>query len=146
MLLIFSASGDSSSFQHSSRIIEPLLLWLFPGINAQTTYSVIMAVRKCAHLTEYAILVTLLWRALSSGIRGRRWEWRPAWQALLVVVLYAASDEFHQKFVPTREASVLDVAIDTLGAVAGLILIRSVHYLQCKGWKRDKSSTSAVAN
>jgi len=36
---------------------------------------------------------------------------------------YAASDEFHQLFVPSREASVLDVLIDTAGAVFALLLI-----------------------
>jgi VanZ family protein len=65
--------------------------------------------RKGAHLTEYAILGGLLFRAL-----GR------VWPALLVGALYAVSDEIHQHFVRGRHASPLDVALDTAGIAVGL--------------------------
>jgi VanZ family protein len=42
---------------------------------------------------------------------------RWAFSSLLGVVLYAASDEFHQSFVPERTASLVDVGIDTLGGI-----------------------------
>jgi VanZ family protein len=48
---------------------------------------------------------------------------RLGWRCLAIVALYAASDEFHQRFVPTREASVVDVFIDTSGAALALIFI-----------------------
>ena len=38
-------------------------------------------------------------------------------------MLYATSDEFHQLFVASRQARVLDVLIDTSGAALGLLLI-----------------------
>ncbi|MGD0615630.1 MAG: VanZ family protein, partial [Verrucomicrobiota bacterium] len=81
-----------------------------------------------AHLTEYAILAVLLVRALRKLGEGdpRRWSWRQAWWTVLLVALYAASDEFHQIFVPTREASVRDVMIDTIGGIAGLLLFWAV--------------------
>src|SRR5262249_10209679 len=125
MGVIYCASSDTMSFQHSSRIIGPLLRWLFPGLSDQAVRSGVMAIRKCAHLTEYAILALLLWRALRKPVRRdpRGWTWPHVWQALLLVVLYAASDEFHQLFVPSRQASVLDVAIDTSGAVLGLVFL-----------------------
>jgi len=47
--------------------------------------------------------------------------------ALGVVFLYAISDEVHQAFVPTRQASTADVLIDTLGGGAGLVLIWVTH-------------------
>ena len=42
---------------------------------------------------------------------------------LALVMLYAASDEFHQRFVPSRDASAVDVMIDTGGAVLALFLV-----------------------
>lgn len=120
MVLIYSASGDRKSSQRSSRLIEPLLRWLFPDLTEDTVWLVVLLVRKCAHLTEFAILALLVWRALR--VRGERaWSWRLARNAWLLAVLYAASDELHQWFVPDRQASGWDVVIDATGAAAGLI-------------------------
>jgi VanZ family protein len=67
--------------------------------------------RKGAHLTEYAVLGGLLYRAL-----GRE----PL--ALAVGIAYAATDELHQYFVPGRHASPVDVAIDAVGVAAGMLV------------------------
>jgi VanZ family protein len=67
--------------------------------------------RKGAHLTEYAVLGGLLYRAL-----GRE----PL--ALAVGIAYAATDELHQYFVRGRHASPVDVAIDAVGVAAGMLL------------------------
>lgn len=125
MLIIFSASSDSGSFRHSSRIIAPMLHWLFPHIADSTVHAVVFAVRKLAHVTEYAILGLLLWRAIRKpgAANLRPWSWSQAGFALLSVALYATSDEFHQAFVPTREASVWDVLIDTFGGAFGLLFL-----------------------
>jgi VanZ family protein len=125
MAVIFSASSDSGSFQHSSRIIEPLVRWLIPNISDAAVHSIIVVVRKAAHVTEYAILALLVWRVLRRPPLnpGEPWRWSHAGLALLIVILYAASDEFHQWFVPSREASVVDVAIDAIGAVLALLLV-----------------------
>ena len=124
MCVIFSASGDRASFQHSSHIIGPIFLWLFPNASPHTVHAVVFFIRKCAHLTEYAILAILLLRALQVTNAGQHlWHARHARIALLIVALYAATDEFHQSFVPTREASVWDVLIDTTGAALALCII-----------------------
>ena len=67
--------------------------------------------RKGAHLTEYAVLGGLLYRAL-----GRE----PL--ALAVGIAYAATDELHQYFVRGRHASPVDVAIDAVGVAAGMLV------------------------
>ena len=69
--------------------------------------------RKGAHITEYAILALLLVRAV-----GREAP------ALALGVLYAASDELHQSFVRGRHASPVDVAIDAVGLLVGVIAWR----------------------
>jgi VanZ family protein len=66
--------------------------------------------RKCAHMTEYAVLAALLYRALDREL-----------PALLATLAYAATDEVHQHFVSGRHASAVDVAIDAVGATIGLL-------------------------
>ena len=67
--------------------------------------------RKGAHLTEYAVLGGLLYRAL-----GRE----PL--ALAMGIAYAATDELHQYFVRGRHASPVDVAIDAVGVAIGMLV------------------------
>ena len=125
MAVIFTASSDAHSYEHSSRIIAPLLHWLFPHISDNTVDWTVFIARKCAHLAEYAVLALLLWRALRrpQKDRPRPWNWLEAGMALLIVAIYAATDEFHQMFVPTRTPTVHDVVIDTLGGAAGLFVL-----------------------
>ncbi len=122
MAVIFSASGDTKSAQRSSRLIEPFIRWLFPDIPPENIWPIVLFVRKCAHLTEYAVLALLLWRAFRS-VSGQTtgWSWRVAGYAWLGVVLYAITDEVHQCFVPTRMGSPWDVLLDSAGGAAGLL-------------------------
>ncbi len=125
MALIFSASADSHSYQHSSTLFEPLLHWLFPKMPESQVAAIHHIFRKCAHLTEYAILALLLWRAIRQPQKNnpRPWLWPEAGLALSLVFLYAATDEFHQIFVPTRTPLVSDVLIDTSGGALALLLV-----------------------
>ena len=92
---------------------------------------IVFFIRKCAHATEYAILALLLWRAIRKPVRNdpRPWHWGQALGVVLLVLLYAASDEFHQRFVPGRDASIRDVMIDTSGGILGLLVLWAFHYL-----------------
>lgn len=130
MGLIFSGSGDTHSFNRSSRIIAPLVRWLFPHIFEDHLELIVLGARKCAHLTEYAVLAILFWRARRKPVKRdpRPWSWRLAGAAILFVALYAATDEWHQSFVPNREGCVRDVLIDTTGAALGMVLLWG-------GWK-----------
>ena len=72
-----------------------------------------------AHTTEYAVLAFLLVRYLRVAwpARGAALACLAAW---LLAVAYGASDEFHQSFVPNRDASPFDWGFDSLGAALGL--------------------------
>lgn len=74
--------------------------------------SVEFPIRKLAHASEYTLLGFLLMGALS-GKKSR---------ALLIGVLYAASDEFHQLFVPGRSGQITDVMIDSGGVILGIFI------------------------
>ena len=86
------------------------------------------ALRKCAHMTEYAILAVLLLRAT------RSYGW-----AFALAVAYAATDEFHQTFVRGRHGTPVDVAIDAVGALIGLTLWRT----KLEAWSTEKSPTAS---
>ena len=82
-------------------------------------------VRKAAHMSEYAILAILL------GLTIREYKKEP-WLllALTATAAYAATDEFHQLFVPGRSGQLKDVLIDTAGGALGLGLLALILYLQ----------------
>jgi VanZ family protein len=72
--------------------------------------------RKGAHITEYAILGALLFRAV-----------RREPPALLLGIAYAGTDELHQHFVHGRHPSPFDVAFDACGIALGLLVALSVQ-------------------
>jgi VanZ family protein len=72
--------------------------------------------RKCAHVTEYAILALLLYRAFGREL-----------PAFLAGFAYAVSDEIHQAFVSGRHASPFDVSMDAAGLALGLLLLHAAR-------------------
>jgi VanZ family protein len=72
--------------------------------------------RKCAHASEYAVLVLLLFRALGREL-----------PAFLIGLAYAVTDELHQQFVRGRHASPFDVSIDAAGLALGLLLLHATR-------------------
>ena len=92
-------------------------------------------VRKAAHMTEFGILSILFYLWLG----GR--QFRPVNRALLSVflaVLYAASDEIHQRFVPGRAGTLGDVMIDSIGALLGVVILIGVKQCISFLWNRRR--------
>jgi len=121
MLLIFVGSSDVLSAEHTSRFIVPFLRWLDPHISYATIAAVHLVIRKLGHVTEYAILAALLWRAL----RGTFLTFSltiVAFGTFLITAAFAASDEFHQSFVMSRTASPHDVLIDCVGVACAILV------------------------
>ncbi len=73
---------------------------------------------KALHVLEYLLLALLLALSVGSSLPPRLRRWAPL-IALAVAVVYAATDEFHQSFVPGRDANVLDYVADLVGATLG---------------------------
>ena len=120
--VIFAGSTSVMSAEHTSRYVVPFLLWLKPGISPKAIWTILVVARKCAHVTEYAVLALLLWRALRS-IRILHAKSLMVFGAVLLgCALFAASDEFHQTFVKSRTPSVRDVVLDISGALFGLLI------------------------
>lgn len=74
-------------------------------------------VRKAAHMTEYGILCISVLFAYYKGSRFLK----PAlfWKAAAISAAYAATDEFHQLFIPGRGGRITDVLIDGTGSLMG---------------------------
>jgi VanZ family protein len=123
LLFISYASSDSFSAGNTSRIIGPLVLWLFPDASPERLAMVHFIIRKLAHFTEYAILGFLAARAFRTSTQ-------PAIQghwfliSLALIVIYALLDEYHQSFVPSRTPSLFDSLIDMAGGLTALLLVR----------------------
>jgi VanZ family protein len=111
---------------NTSRVIIPILHWIFPHASGQALQQMHFLIRKSAHFTEYFILSLLILRGIRAGRKEARLVW--ATVTLLAVACYASLDEFHQRFVPGRTAAVSDVVLDTTGGAfaqlaAGLVLL-----------------------
>lgn len=70
-------------------------------------------VKKTAHVIEYGIFATLVYRAL---INSNVNKIKSMWLSVLIAFLYGLTDEFHQSFTPGRGPKFTDVLIDTFGA------------------------------
>jgi len=106
----------------------PLILWMlvifsfssFPTTKTSQIYWQDFVVKKLAHITEYAILTILLYRALINSNVNKK---KAAILSIILAVLYGASDEFHQSFTPGREPRIRDVLFDAFGSIL------SVYYI-----------------
>ena len=85
-----------------------------------------------AHIVEYSFLGFLLARALWRHSLFWRNSGKVMAAVLLICIAYAASDEFHQRFVPGRDSSVYDAIADAIGAAIGACI-----------WIRKQKKTDA---
>lgn len=139
MIVIFSFSAkvaeDSEEMSRSvgmligKAVIKEYKEW--PGKRqAAFAAKIDYPVRKAAHASEYALLGILL----TGAIMDIRKPWkRQLLACFLIGAAYAASDEFHQLFVPGRSGQIRDVMIDSAGVAAGIILAcLAIRAFQCR--------------
>lgn len=74
-------------------------------------------IRKAAHFFAYLLLGVLVTNALDKTriISHKSLIW-----ALIICIIYAASDEIHQIFIPGRAGQIKDVALDSAGSMVGI--------------------------
>ena len=122
MIWGFSAQDGQRSEHTSGRVLRWAAALLMHGFDTlalaeqQSLYDTASwLIRKGAHFAEFALLAFLV-RLLLRSYRVRRGGWFWAWAA---ASLYAVVDELHQFFMAARNASLVDVGIDSLGAAFG---------------------------
>jgi len=110
------------------RFWSPVVLWMIvifvfsskTKVALTDSYTISFVIFKTIHIFEYAFLYLLCYRAFANtGIKKNR----AFIYALLLTICYAATDEWHQRFITTREGKMRDVIIDAAGGVSGWIVL-----------------------
>jgi VanZ family protein len=104
--------------RHAATLWLPVVLWAglifalssVPSLDTGLSWD--YPLRKLAHAGEFAVLGALLARAV------------PELAALWLGIAYAVVDELHQTFVPGRAGTLLDVGIDSVGVLLGILALR----------------------
>jgi hypothetical protein len=117
-----------------SRLLKAFMLWVPPIVWGIVIFSFSSSqippvsethwqeflIKKTAHVIEYSIFAVFIFRALrGSGVLSRR----AFFISVLICVIYALTDEFHQSFTPGREPTLRDVTIDSLASFFSLSMV-----------------------
>lgn len=145
MIFFFSAQNADDSSKLSGAVSEFVLSILVPEYRDMTPAQRQpylerwgLVVRKAAHFTEFALLAVTLVCFLHYVWRNRAF-WLLLLGAWVIASLYACTDEVHQMFVEGRGPGVLDVCIDSMGAMTGALA--STLWLRA----RQKNRTTEAA-
>jgi VanZ family protein len=87
------------------------------------SYAISFLIFKTMHIIEYAFFYILCYRAFRNTVFPKPYAF---FYSFLFVLVYAISDEIHQRFVPTREGKFRDVIIDVIGGGIGWLIITSL--------------------
>ena len=132
MAIIFKLSaqpGEQSNLLSSqvTGVIVSLAQRFQPDVNL---VSLNHFIRKCAHFLAYLVLGIIgLFAMRRIGFRGKK----AVGLTLLLCIGYAITDELHQGFVPGRTPKLMDVFIDSSGALLGIGIY---HLFIESGWRR----------
>jgi VanZ family protein len=117
---IYFFSTHSFSSAETSRFIVPALKFFLPFLSPEQLDVGHAVCRKAGHVLEYFVLATLAWRALNPD--SAAWV-RAGVLSMALVLFVAASDEFHQSFVPSRTSALTDVGYDFIGGMAAVVVM-----------------------
>lgn len=130
IIFVFSAQNSDNSSSNNRFVVD---IFNSIGINIDELLGgqANFIIRKLAHMTEYYILFLLVFNALKMDIKFKK----NLLVSILVVFVYASTDELHQSFVPGRACMFTDVLIDTAGAgiaLIGTIIVKKQKSLASK--------------
>lgn len=77
-------------------------------------------IRKIAHFSIYTLVGLLLMGIMT---RTKLKDKRRILITVVIGIIYATLDEFHQSFSPGRTPKITDIYIDTLGVILGILLV-----------------------
>lgn len=127
-VLVFYLSTKRFGSDFSEGLVGQTLTFLHVSVSPGTFHIVDVLLRKTAHIAEYGILASLVYGSFAEQ-QPFRWRLRQAIWCAGAVGLYSLTDEFHQRYVPGRNASLVDCGIDVAGAAIALIIIFEAHRL-----------------
>jgi VanZ family protein len=133
IIVIFIASSSTGSMSNTTRIIRPLLEFLFPNISEIQLTAIHGYTRKAAHLAFYFVLGALAARAFSTSLKDLlRQNWLVVSFALVIGV--ASLDEWNQSYLASRTGSIKDVLIDVCGGSIAFL----IWFLMIKSQNRER--------
>jgi VanZ family protein len=130
MIYDFSRQNAERSDHTSGFISNAIISVLYPDYAAETPArrqdiydNVQHVVRKCAHFSEYTLLGLMLRLCLESWF-GHRMKKRYGLMLPAVIggVLYAGTDEWHQRNIDGRSGQWTDILLDGFGVMFGVFL------------------------
>lgn len=125
---IFNFSNqDGQASSGVSRKVAKKIIDIYPytkNLNEENKKQIVEKIqpiiRKGAHLSIYTLVGILMMSFISTYNIKLKYRFLIS---ILVGLGYASSDEIHQSFIPGRNASIIDVGIDTSGVLLGIILV-----------------------
>lgn len=120
--LVFYLSTERFGSDFSQSLLSHALTLLHITVSPRTFHILDVLLRKAAHITEYGILASFVYGSFAEQ-RPFRWSLRQAIWCIVIVGLYSLTDELHQKYVPGRNASLVDCGIDVTGGAIALALL-----------------------
>lgn len=142
--VIFNFSGQvaTKSSKTSGRVAD-IVIKIVPSFNKLNDEEKVILkkkyinpiVRKLAHFSIYALLG--LWTILFM-FTFKRTFYQRGLTAICFCIFYAATDEFHQLFVEGRRAQLVDIWIDSLGAIISVLTIILIVRLYRKAHNKNE--------
>ena len=118
-------------FLYALILIWALIIFAFSSIQNPSNFGSSVIFSIVFHLVEYIILAFLETIAFHRTNRFSNLFFLVG-VPLILVALYAASDEIHQSYVDGRQASVKDFYIDIFGASLGIVCARFCIFLRSR--------------
>ena len=140
--VIFGFSSQSATESSSlSRKVTTKFVNIFPytrDLSIDTKENLIehgeIIVRKLAHFSIYTLVGIFIMAFMFTFNTKLKIQFSIS---LLVGLIYAITDEYHQSWIPGRGPSVMDVCIDTLGVFAGILIVLAIVAIY-RAFKNDK--------
>ena len=135
VIFMFSSSGSVKSNNTSGQVISSAISVkdkvtskeTKPEAKKKIVKKLNYSVRKSAHVFEYFILGILSLNVFDAFNVKRKVLF-----AIILCILYASSDEFHQIFTG-RTASIIDVLLDSVVSIVGIYLLNFIFSRRKKG-------------
>ena len=130
IVIIFVLSNQTGSVSKSQSNI--IVKSLYNIVNTDE-HTLILIVRKSAHILEYLILYLLTYNCF------KKYNINNKFIFVIFCLLCSITDEIHQLFIFERTGKVIDIFIDSIGIALGFIIIE-VTYGKKKKVEKDSSS------
>jgi len=137
--IICFESTDLLSSAHTGRVLYAVVTYFFGHVHPMVFVVWNHLLRKTGHVTGYAILSWLLfraWRATLPLPNAVTWSFAWARVAFLMTALVATLDEWHQTFIPSRTGNLRDILLDSTAAFGAQLLIW--FFLRGRGSTQDE--------